>query len=80
MSLDEKVNPKVGKNLFKTFKFISLFLMIIGISVIAITFGALFLVDPHATRRLAWALTFLLWFIATFVSSLLWFYFSKWNV
>ncbi len=78
-NIDNKVNPKIGKILHKVFKIITLLLATIGVSVIAITFGALAL-DDNSINKIASIITFFTWIGILLVSSSLWFYFSKWNV
>ena len=87
VNLDEKINPKIAKILFLIFKFTTLFLIIIGTPVIALTFGALSIVPismgtspQYAYTNQTVEIVFGVWISITIVSSLLWFYFSKWNV
>ena len=88
--LDSKINPNIGNFLSKFFKIFTLSIVILGLIGISIGFGSVLvqIYDSNnnplgaagsLSTELILAVT-LTWAIVTIISSLLWFYFSKWNV
>ncbi len=76
-NMDAKISPDTGNILRKTFMWITMILIFVGLPVICFAIGSV--VMGGTSVELAGLITTIIYIVLVAISWTLWFYFSKWS-